>query len=812
MGAIAYAALQHEVCTMSVPRALNPGRFDPQALFRPRSVAVIGAACKAGAQVMGNLLAGGFQGAILPVLGPFAERVPAISGVLAYPDIASLPIAPDLAVICLDTPDAGNVCRALAKRGTHAAVMIGMSEGVGQAVAETGVRVLGPGSFGISVPGIGLQATRSHLLPRPGRVALVSQSAALCRAVLDWAEPNGVGFSHVLGVGGNTDLGFAVMLDWLSRDAGTGAILMDIRLIRDRRMFLSGARAASRMRPVVAMRAGGLLRDPTGAQDAAFEAALRRAGVLVVDRLEDMLAAAETLTRARPARGEGLVIVTNAIGPGQMAADAAVRDGLSLARLSDETRDVIRLAVPRAFGGMAAQIGNGAAGELVYVGTDSPMKLAEVAALLSGAAEVGGVLAVHAPTGDGDDTCIAALAAAAAGIRAPLLACVMGETTGAAHRRALAAAGVPVFATPEQAVRGFHHLVQNRRNQAAARELPSSAVLTIAPDQDRVRAILTRSRKAGALSLPPEAARAVLEAYGVVFSAELAGGLRALRVAVRDDATFGPVIVFGQGGAEGVLFKDHAVDLPPLNLPLAHGLIGRTTISSLLGAEDQVADLLVRVSQLIVDFPEIASLDIDPVLAGDAGIRAGQAMITLRQGTPERLALPPYPAELAGSFTSQDEVFTIRPIRPEDAQAHGAFFSRLSPEDVRFRFFTTMRELSPEQMARMTQVDYEREMAFVATRPGQDGAPETVGVARLVRDAPEHGEFAVVVQPDMKGRGLAGHLMQRLIDWGRSQQLVEIVGQVLAENKPMLHFVRKQGFTIHHLPDEPDVVEARLRL
>lgn len=797
---------------MTILRAVTTGRFDPRALLRPRSVAVIGAACKAGAQVMGNLLAGGFQGAILPVLGPFAEKLPAINGVLAYPDIASLPIAPDLAVICLDPPGAANLLTELAKRGTHAAVMIGMTDGVGEAAAASGVRVLGPGSFGIAVPGIGLQATRSHLLPRPGRVALVSQSAALCRAVLDWAEPNGVGFSHVIGVGGNTDLGFAAMLDWLSRDAGTGAILMDIRHIRDRRLFLSGARAASRMRPVVAMRAGGLLRDPSGAQDAAFEAALRRAGVLVVDRLEDMLAAAETLTRARPARGDRLVIVTNAIGPGQMAADAAVRDGLSLARLSVETREVIRLAAPGAFGTLGARVEDGAAGELVYVGTDSPVKLAEVAALLSGASEIGGVLAVHAPTGEGDDTAIAALAAAAGSIRAPLLACVMGETTGAAHRRALAAAGVPVFATPEQAVRGFHHLVENRRNQAAAGELPSSAVLTIAPDQDRVRTLFAAARAQQALHLAPEAARAALAAYGIDISPPTNQASRALRVAVRDDATFGPVIVFGQGGAEGKLFHDDAVDLPPLNLPLAHQLIGRTTISGLLGVEDLVADLLVRISQLIVDFPEIASLEIDPLLAGSAVLQLGGAAITLRAGRPERLALPPYPAELVGSFTSKGETFTIRPIRPEDAQAHGAFFARLSPEDVRFRFFTAMRELSAEQMARMTQVDYEREMAFVAQRPGPDGTPETVAVARLVRDAPEHGEFAIVVQPDMKGRGLAAHLMQRLIDWGRDQALEEIVGQVLADNQPMLHFVRKLGFEIHHVPDEPDVVEARLAL
>ncbi len=875
-------------CIMTLHRSLSNGRFRPEALFRPDSVAVIGANSPAGVQVMANLMAGGFKGAILPVTGTADGKIEAISGVLAYSDVPALPIAPDLAVICSDGVDVLELFTKLAKRGTFAAMIIGMADNVGAAARATGVRVMGPGSFGIAIPSIGLQATRSHLLPRAGRVALVSQSAALCRAVLDWAEPNGVGFSYVIGVGGNTDMGFAVALDWLSRDGGTGAILMDIRLIRDRRMFLSGARAASRMRPVVAMRAGGMLRDPSGGADAAFEAALRRAGVLVVDRLEDMLAAAETLTRAKPARSDGLAVVTNAIGPGQMAADAALRDGLEMVQLSPETREVLKLAIPRAFGPANQSIMPGGAGDLVYVGTDSPIKLAEAAALLSGAREVGGVLVVHAPTGEGDEAGIMALAAASKSLKAPVLACVMGETTGAAHRRLLAEAGVPVFATPEQAVRGFHHLVEDRHNRAAARELPASAVLTIAPDQAHVRQIFADVRAAGRDALMQDEALGVLAAYGVgvvptlsgatedelvaaadmlgypvvlkrrrcsrpeplVRSAsmtELAnanqlrdasrfmrdtsagylvqhqvGQARELTIAVRDDATFGPVIVFGQGGTSVRVFRDSAVDLPPLNLPLAHALIARTRISRALvniddprtAREERVADALVRVSQLIVDFPEIAELDIDPLLSSSESVQAADAWIALRplDAPPSRLALAPYPAELQGQYVANGQEFTIRPIRPEDAKAHAAFFLRLSPQDIRYRFFTAIRELSPEQTARMTQVDFEREMAFVATRPGPDGEPETVGVARLVCDAPLHGEFAVVVQPDMKGLGLARHLMEQLINWGRSQNMYEIVGQVLSDNQPMLHFVRKLGFTIHHVPDEPDVVEAKLVL
>jgi len=869
---------------MTMIRALN--RFRPEALFHPASVSVIGAGSEPGMQVMANLMSGGFKGAVLPV----GQGVSAVSGVLAYKDVASLPIAPDLAVLCDGVP--AEVFPALAARGTYACVVIGMAEGVAAAAAASGVRAMGPGSFGISVPGIGLHATRSHLLPRSGKVALVSQSAALCRAVLDWAEPNGVGFSHVVGVGGNTDLGFAPVLDWLSRDPGTGAILLDIRHIRDRRMFLSAARAASRLRPVVAMRAGGHLADPTGASDAAFEAALRRAGVLSVTRLEDLLAAAETLTRSRPARGDRLAIVTNAIGPAQMAADAVLRDGMHLVELTPETREVIRLAVPAMFQTGAFQSGAtpDILGDIVYVGTGNPVRLAETAALLAGAREVGGVLVMHAPTGEADATGIEALAAAARGMKVPLLVCAMGETTGAVHRHALAAAGVPAFASPEQAVRGFHHLVEDRRNRAAARELPPSTVLHLAPDLREVAGLFAVARADGRLTLAQDEAMAVLAAYGIPTAplrvamsvadagdaAELLGypvvlkrrrldradhaargrlmldlrdagqvrdaarvlgeaplgflvqrqaaRARELLVRVQDDATFGPTILFGQGGTAAEIVHDIAVDLPPLNLPLAHALIARTRVSRALAALHDlpeanvaaIADALVRISQLVIDMPEIAELDINPIFVDADGVLVADAWIRLREAgaTPGRLAIPPYPGELVSLYEARGVRLTIRPIRPEDAEAHGAFFSRLSHEDVRYRFFSTMRELSPEQMARMTQVDYEREMAFVAVRETHDASgemrSETVGVARLVREGADGGEFAVVVQPDMKGKGLAGHLMRRLIDWGRAQGLATITGQVLAENRPMLGFIRKLGFTVHHVSGEDDIVEARL--
>jgi acetyltransferase len=831
--------------TMTVLRLNSSRRFDPAILFRPASIAVIGLDSEASAKTLANLAVGGFKGAIHTLR-----------------DASQLPENVDLSILTLPADQIGPSMTVLAERGCFSAIVPGPADDLRAHAMRTGVRALGTYSFGLAVPKLGLNATRSHIQPPPGRLALVSQSAALSRAVIDWAEPNGVGFSHIVGVGNNHDIGYGMVLDWLARDPGTGAILLDIRRIKNHRLFLSAARAAAKLRPVVAIRAGLRVLNPDGAANMAFEAALRRAGVLCVDRLEDMLAAAETLSRAKPVRTDTLAIVSTSIGPGLLARDAVLRAGLALC--TDET---ISEHVP-------------------------PAELAATAFALAARADVGGVLVVHAPSGLQDDATIESLMLPHPEQRAPVLFCVLGETTGALHRNRLAHAGLPVFRTPDQAVSGFEHLVQDRRNRAAARELPASTVMTVAPDSAWVRRIFRQVRADGRLALTQDESLDVLAAYGVptvatrvaatpvdaaaaadlvgypavvklrdnavpgtrpqgglmldlqdsthvAVAAKLllartpapeeqrlllvqrqAGRARELAIRVSDDEGFGPTISFGSGGtAPNPL--DRAVDLPPLNLALADGLIRRCRTGAMLGRTlrdrpaaniDAVAGTLVRMSQLIVDFPEIALLDLPSLFADASGVMAADAWVRLRgaEEVPPRLAIAPYPEELVTSSVMGGESMTIRPIRPEDAEAHAAFFSRLSPQDVRYRFFSAIRELSREQIARLTQVDYDREMAFVAVR---DATNETVGVVRLVCEPNERSaEFAVIVQADMKGRGLASALMRRVIEWARQKGLSEVTGQILADNAPMLAFIRRLGFTVHHMPDDPEVMESKLEL
>jgi acetyltransferase len=833
---------------MTVPRISSTGRFDSASLFHPASIAVIGADTQAGAQILANITMGGFKGQIH-----------------AHRDAANLASGVDLAILAAPPELIGSALTELAQRNCFVAIVPGAADDLAGHAIRTGVRVLGPHSFGLAIPRLHLNATSSHIATPPGRLALVSQSAGLSRAVIDWAGPNGVGFSHIVGLGGNSDIGFGIVLDWLSRDAGTGAIMLDISRIKDHRMFLSAARAAARLRPTVAIRPGLRLLDDDGAADLSFDAALRRAGVLSVSRFEDLLAAAETLSRSRRLRHDALAIVSNAIGPARLAADEALREGLSLLR--DDALDHGILHVPSA-------------------------ELAATAFRLAARTDLGAVLVLHAPQGAPDDATITSLVAPCPAQRAALLVCAMGETTGALHRATLGSAGLPVFATPSQAVGGFRHLVSDRHNREAARELPASTVLTLMPDRAWVRRVFDRARAEGRVALAQDETLDVLAAYGVptvptrfatgapdaasaaamlgypavvklrelkppadrapggltfdlrgaqsvVAAGHLllaraakraaTGGLlvqrqvgrgREISVRVADDATFGPTIVFGAGGTAQNA-ADRAADLPPLNLALAHSLIRRSPAGARLARPlrdrpaadtNAVAETLVRISQLVVDFPEIAVLDVPSLFVDQSGVLVADAWLLLRGANepPASLSIAPYPAELIEHVVLAGERITIRPIRPEDAQAHGAFFSRLSPEDIRYRFFSAIRELSAEQTARLTQVDYGREMAFIAIR---EASGDTVGVARLVCETgTDHGEFAVIVQADMKGRGLASHLMRRLIDWARARGMRAVVGQVLADNPPMLAFVRHLGFSVHRMPEEPDVMEVRLEL
>ncbi|MEO0318452.1 MAG: hypothetical protein RL404_2129 [Pseudomonadota bacterium] len=282
-----------------------------------------------------------------------------------------------------------------------------------------------------------------------------------------------------------------------------------------------------------------------------------------------------------------------------------------------------------------------------------------------------------------------------------------------------------------------------------------------------------------------------------------------LIVGITSDHIFGPVILFGQGGIAVEVLHDHAIALPPLNQVLARDTINRTRVSALLKGYrnrpaadiNEVCRVMIQVAHLAAELPEVAELDINPLLADADGVIALDARVMLRpqalRHRHDRLAIRPYPQELEERLPWMQEALLLRPIRPEDSEEHVRFVQALDPVDVRMRFFIHMRELQPSQLARLTQIDYDREMAFIAVRSRADGSDETLGVVRGVADPDNHhAEFAICIRSDLKGMGLGHILMSKLITYFRQRGTGWIVGEALAGNHAIQDLTRELGFDV----------------
>ncbi|MEX5746287.1 GNAT family N-acetyltransferase [Massilia sp. X63] len=879
--------------------------------FSARSVAVIGASIRAGsvgATVLSNLVNAGFHGEVWPV----NPKYQVLAGLPVYADVEALPAGPELAVVCTPAATVPGIVARLGKAGCRAVVVLSAGlDGTGadgrslrQAMLDAArpflLRILGPNCVGLLVPGIGLNASFAPVAALPGRLAFVAQSGALVTAVLDWARTRRIGFSSFVSLGDGSDVDFGDLLDYFAGDPNTDAILLYAESVRQARKFMSAARSAARAKPTVIVKAGRVAEaanaafSHTGAlagSDLVYDAALRRAGMLRVDTTAELFDAVAILAQPHRPAGGRLAILTNGGGPGVMATDALVRGGGVLARLAPATIDGLSQVLPPTW----------SHGNPVDIIGDAPAERYRVAlqAVLDDP-EADAVLFIHAPTAIVPSADIArALLPLMRASRLPVLCCWLGGDSVAQARSLCLDAGMPVFDTPEEAVRGFQQMVDHGRNQRMLAQVPSSCA-PFAPERDVARTLVAGLLARGVTAVGEADAKRILSAYGIdVVRTETAGGAdealaaaraigypvalkilspdiphksdvggvvldlpdeaalgRALAemaarvgaqrpqarlagftvqamarrplaheliVGVATDPVFGPVVLFGQGGVAVEVTADQAVALPPLNRVLAADLVGRTRVARLLAGFrdrpradlDALYDVLVRVGQMIVDLPELAELDINPLLLDAGGAIALDARMRLAPLAPgadplARMAILPYPDWLEVQVDSALGPLTLRPVRPEDAPAHQAFFQSLSPEDIHFRMFGMMRELAPNQLARLTQIDYAREMALIATR-GQGRGSETLGVARVIADPDNiEGEFAVVVRSDLKGRGLGRILMQGLIDYCRQRGLVRLRGAALGENARMHALARACGFGLQSGPD--GTVEMTLEL
>ncbi|MDP3086384.1 MAG: acetate--CoA ligase family protein, partial [Rubrivivax sp.] len=498
-------------------------------LFEPRSVAVFGASdrpASVGSTVWRNLRQGGFDGPCYAV-NPKHEQV---GGEPAYADVDSLPQAPDLAIICTPAASVAGLIDALGARGTRAAIVLsaGLAGAQKQAMLTAArrhlLRILGPNCLGLLAPHRGLNASFAHVGALPGSLAFVSQSGALVTAMLDWAHGRGIGFSQFVSLGEHADVDFGDMLDYLASDPKTRAILLYIESIEAPRKFMSAARAAARNKPVIVVKAGRSAQGQqaaashTGAlagSDIVFDAAIRRAGMLRVDTLQDLFAAAETLGHFRPGRRgpegtalDSLTLLTNGGGAGVLAADAAAAAGLALAELTPATTAALDAVLPPHWSH---------ANPVDIIGDAPVTRYVQALQALLADPGTGTVLFMHAPTAIVPSAVIAAALVPLLRDSPPrLLSCWLGDAAVADARRQFQDAGIPCHDTPEEAVRAVAMLATYQRNQQQLMEAPPALPAdAAAPDLGAVRRIVAEALASGHELLTEPQAKALLQAAGV---------------------------------------------------------------------------------------------------------------------------------------------------------------------------------------------------------------------------------------------------------------------------------------------------------
>jgi len=699
---------------------------------------------------------------------------------------------------------------------------------------ETGCALLGPRAFGAQRPHAGLNLSQHPTLARSGRVALVAQSRSITAAVMDWAEDVHIGFSTAVSLGDEAAVGLGQVLDFLASDPRTDSIVLYLEDLGTAREFMSALRSAASVKPVIVLKAG---RDGPPGSDAALDAALRRAGAVRVRYFVQLFSAVKVLGYTRRPRGRRVALLSNGSGPPQLALDLIGPDAAVLkAELAPATRRALAALLEP-----DASIAN-------PVITCVPLTPERIQAVLDALIDdngVDGVLVLLAPDPLADMPAVARqLAQIAPKARKPVVTCFMGDAGMRPLRRMLDDAGTSAFRTPESAADAFGVLATHYYNQQLLLQtLPPEPPARL-PDLARARAILDEARAEGRRDLSIVECRSLLDAFHVPLRDVPAGVLpgepesRPMAIRVRRDPRFGPTIQFGIGGPDALLTSapDRGMDLPPLNGFLARQLVERSRawrrvlaphISG--AAAEAVQHALVQVSELISELPDIESLDIDPLYAGEAQLRAAGLRVTLcaepacatpRASGYPHMAIHPYPARLVRTRQFEDGTqWTIRPIRPEDGQSLQDFIRGLSERSRYMRFVSMMRELTPRMVARYTQIDYHRELALVATtqvpNPENRGHPREViiGFAHYLRNADGRGaEYALVIGDDWQRRKLGGQLMEALIDAAREQGLEYIDGLVLANNRPMLTLMTRLGFTNDPDPEDPSMRRVWLDL
>ncbi|HEY3453815.1 MAG TPA: bifunctional acetate--CoA ligase family protein/GNAT family N-acetyltransferase [Bryobacteraceae bacterium] len=884
--------------------------------FRPRSVAIIGATEKTGhvgRAIVWNLLSTPFNGIIYPV----NPKRSSVLGVRSYPSIASVPEPVDLAIITTPAESVPAIIQECSSAGVRGAIIISagfretgehgleLEARILSAARRSKLRILGPNCLGVMCPISGLNATFAKGMALRGTVAVISQSGAICTALLDWSKRERVGFSALLSTGSMIDIGWGALIDYLAADPNTRSIVIYMESIGDARSFLSAAREAALSKPILIIKGGRTelaaraAASHTGSltgSDAVLDAAFRRVGLLRMNELSEVFQMIEVLAHQPLPRGPRLTIVTNAGGPAVLATDALIQSGGELAATSTETAQLLNSVLPPHWSH---------ANPIDLIGDAGPERYERTLEIVTNDAESDGLLVVMTPQAMTDPTEIAEKIVRFADLKnRPILASWMGGDVSQPGRDILNAAGIPTFSFPDAAARTFADMWRYSYALRALYETP--ALLTENPSStSKAAGLIEDVRRGGRHLLTEFESKQLLAMYGIetvetvwaasedaavdaaerlrypvvlklnsftiTHKAEVGGvklwlaNANAVRAAFRDielsvtqsrgaehfrgvtvqrmvsrqgyellvgstvDEQFGPVIVFGSGGKFVEVLQDRAIGFPPLNTTLAYRLIEHTRAHQALKAGrgrpavplQDLEQLLVRFSQMILEQPWIKEIDINPLLASAEGFLALDARVLLYPPTTDPLqivkpAIRPYPAQYVYKLRlADDTTLQIRPIRPEDEPLIVKFHATLSEQTVYRRYFAALNLESRTRHERLTRIcfiDYDREMALVAER-NDSGSKEIVGVGRLIKTPQDaSAELALVVNDSFQRHGIGGELTHRLIEVARDEQLESVTASVLLENRPMQELLEKFGFVINTQQVCEDVLKATLRL
>ena len=880
--------------------------------FNPKSIAVIGASDKPdsiGHTLVQNLIDGGYDGTILPV-NPHLEEV---HGLKAYRAITDAPPFTDLAIVAVPIAMTPEVVRQCVRAGTRGVIIIAaggrelgeegrlIEEQISGAFEGSGLRIIGPNCLGVIRPARKLNASFIPGMPAHGIIGFISQSGAIGTASLDRAAMGNVGFSHFISIGSMLDVDFGDMIDYLGNDGNVKAILIYMENLTNTRKFMSAARAVSRIKPIIVLKAG---KSEAGAraatthigamvgEDAVYDAAFKRAGIVRVPTLARLFDCSELMAKQPRPAGSRLAIITNGGGPGIMAADTLAEYNLEPAPIPDDIMAQLDEILPPHWSRN---------NPIDILGNATLERFTRAMEICLASREFDGVLIIMVSEPHIRPEEVAeALAGLVKRKRFPVFASWMGGSRMAAANDILNRANIPTYETPERAVRAFLYMVEYTRNQELLSQAPAKLSADLFFDRDFVfRTIydcfygsqedqeevdyyqegpmermldeITSKRVLAAYGIPVTEtvlATTVDEAVALAADMEMplvmklvspdishksdAGGVQLdlrneddlrqawerimagvraynpearitgvslqpyianpdfeLLMGSKTDDNFGPVLLFGSGGVYAEVLNDQALGLPPLNRLLARRMMEETRIQPLLKGYrnhppadlEKLEELLIRLSQLVIDFPEIVEMDINPVVVKNGEPCAVDARIRLVRDesgtTRQHLVISPYPQHLERhDLTDLDMPLFIRPIKPEDAALFTELFNTLTPTSIYYRFFSVVKSLTPEILARFTQIDYDREISFVAL-DDRAGEEQMLGIANIIGEPDgKRGEFSVLIGDPWQGVGIGAKLLLQCLRIAQERGMEIVWGTVLSENIYMLGLGKKLGFTV----------------